>query len=314
MREGLFKSRTIECVGKKMKNGNRCVFCGASGASSWASGPDYNQATKGDFDYLKCLKCGTVSLANVPADISRHYPGRYSRYRYFRKGVGGGEVAELEREKLSKVRQFVTKGRLLDAGCGEGGFLRECKAAGFECFGNEFSYDGAKASSKYGIIEQGDFMKARFENAFFDAITFWHALEHLPNPLSATSKAHSLLKKGGYLFIAVPNPASLQARFFKKSWAHLDAPRHIYLVPPAVLAQKLASQGFSVVKTDHFMTNYNAWGIGMSVLNALGARHSIAKEPNAVIKAFGVIIFSVLAWVESAFGAGGTYLLVARKQ
>src|ERR1700735_4276356 len=30
-----------------------------------------------EFDYRECSDCGTMHIAAVPADLSRHYPGKY---------------------------------------------------------------------------------------------------------------------------------------------------------------------------------------------------------------------------------------------
>jgi SAM-dependent methyltransferase len=295
-----------------------CPACGSKRSSRWATSIDYNQAaSKEEFSYRKCVACGTVYIEKVPADISKHYPTRYSQYRFFRKGVGEAEVMALEREKISKVLKALgndVKGKkILDVGSGQGGFMAECKNAGMEPFGNEFSPDGAKKCREFGEVEQGDFLKSHFNREFFDAITFWHSLEHLPNAFAATSKAHSLLKPGGLLFIAVPNPESLQGRLFKRFWAHLDAPRHLILVPPMELSKRLGEQGFRTTSIDQFMNDYNAWGIGMSVLNLLHLRSGMSGEGNPALKALGRVIFTIPAVAESLVGKGGTYLLVAKK-
>ena len=62
----------------------------------------------------------------------------------------------------------------------------------------------------------------------FDAVTFWHVLEHLENPGEALVAAGRLLKSNGWLVVAVPDYASLQAKLFGKYWFHLDLPRHLH--------------------------------------------------------------------------------------
>ncbi len=205
-------------------------------------------------------------------------------------------------------------GRILDVGCGEGGFLAECSRRGFKCFGNEISEEAARKASAFGKVVADDFLKARLQSDFFDAVTLWHVLEHLPQPVAAIQSSRKLLKKGGLLFVALPNPESMQARLFKRFWAHLDAPRHHYIMPPKALGQVLAANGFTGVCLDYFMRSYNAWGFGMSVLNALGMRQSLGTKPSGVLKTVGAVIFSGIAAAESAVGMGGTYLLVARKE
>jgi hypothetical protein len=43
------------------------------------------------------------------------------------------------------------------------------------------------------------------------------------------------LEPGGVLALAMPNPDSLQFRLLRSRWAHVDAPRHLFLIPFSAL-------------------------------------------------------------------------------
>ncbi len=66
-------------------------------------------------------------------------------------------------------------------------------------------------------------------------IALWHVLEHLSNPAEVLARVAEKVEPGGLLAIAVPNPRSLQFRLLRTRWVHLDAPRHLCLMPPTAL-------------------------------------------------------------------------------
>jgi hypothetical protein len=45
------------------------------------------------------------------------------------------------------------------------------------------------------------------------------------------------------LVLSAPNPESLQFRMFGRYWMHLDAPRHLQLIPVAEIVRRAASLG-----------------------------------------------------------------------
>jgi len=65
----------------------------------------------------------------------------------------------------------------------------------------------------------------------YDVITLWQVMEHLPDPWSTLKAAVEKLLPGGILVISAPNPASFQFRVLGRFWTHVDAPRHLTLIP-----------------------------------------------------------------------------------
>lgn len=208
------------------------------------------------------------------------------------------------------------RGRILDVGCGEAGFLLKCKGIGFTPYGCDYSLgEGARAAGKQRVhIKRGDFMNLQYPKKFFKIITFWHVLEHLANPRKALVKARSLLADDGVLIVAVPNADGLQAKLFGKYWSHVDAPRHYYLFSTATMLMMLEASGFSNMEVDHLAFHYNAWGYGTSVLNALGLRARGTDNPSGLVKSVAMAVFSIPAYFEAAMQRGGTIVVNARKK
>jgi hypothetical protein len=86
------------------------------------------------------------------------------------------------------------------------------------------------------------------ENSY-DIITFWHSLEHMIRFRENLLQAHKSLTTSGYLFIAVPNPASFEVKIYNRNWVAYDAPRHLWHFRPLVMQRILRVYGFKVIKT-----------------------------------------------------------------
>ena len=73
----------------------------------------------------------------------------------------------------------------------------------------------------------------------------WHVLEHVPEPFQLLDAAADHLAPGGVLAIATPNPQSLQFRLLRGRWAHVDAPRHLFLIPYPALRTRCHDAGLT---------------------------------------------------------------------
>src|SRR6516165_9887282 len=60
-----------------MNSNHTCRVCGAAGPFSKHSVSEMNFGSKERFLYLECFKCGSLQIATVPSDLSRHYPSDY---------------------------------------------------------------------------------------------------------------------------------------------------------------------------------------------------------------------------------------------
>lgn len=131
------------------------------------------------------------------------------------------------RDKVSLIEYWsVEKGSVLDIGAGTGDFLAEAKKQNWKAVGMEPS-DKAKALAKQkGICIIDDYPE--LEDHFFDVITMWHVLEHVPDLEFQIKELKRLLKPDGTIIIAVPNFKSFDANHYGKFWAAYDVPRHLW--------------------------------------------------------------------------------------
>jgi len=168
----------------------------------------------------------------VPRDLARYYRSQeYLSHSNTRQNLAARfyALAKSYRNR-SKWRAVLShfdrdykasKISVLDFGSGDNSFVSSAPsnalAKGYDPF------TGQNTPSHVGSLETLVSQGARF-----DAITFWHSLEHTPDPLEALRKSMDMLKPGGCLHIAVPNYNSWDAKHYKGFWAGYDVPRHLW--------------------------------------------------------------------------------------
>jgi hypothetical protein len=80
----------------------------------------------------------------------------------------------------------------------------------------------------------------------YDAITLWHVLEHVHDLHPYLERLKALIKKGGRIFIAVPNYTSYDATVYGAAWAAYDVPRHLYHFSPDAMEGLLTGHGLQL--------------------------------------------------------------------
>lgn len=258
----------------------RCPYCGGDLFDVLYTAPDFDSGEK-SFQLLQCRQCGLVRTQPVLTDQELK---QYYSLPYYGSGKAkfSGPAEKVTRffnylrarTILSHLRGDIepragTPPRILDMGCGRGNLLMSLKRLGCECHGverNEFPADDLPRGIEF---HTGKLSDIAFDEGSFDAIIIWHVLEHIDDPVSLISEASRILRHDGLLAIAVPNFGSIQAKFFKKDWFHLDLPRHIYHFTPGTLTAVLERSGFAIARMTTFSVEQNVFGFIQSVLNRM---------------------------------------------
>ncbi|HAJ56603.1 MAG TPA: hypothetical protein DCL35_02410 [Candidatus Omnitrophica bacterium] len=211
------------------------------------------------FDIRRCLSCGAVYIDNLSINddyYRKYYPacyydeGKISEFLGFVLGlVTHISLKSKERTILRYLKDGPGKSfKILDIGCGRGDFLESLKKNKFEKFGLEINDQGYQECLKKDIkISKEGVASSGFKDEFFDAITLWHVLEHLPDPLKTLNELKRVLKKDGILVIGTPNTDSLGFKLGKNLWFHLDAPRHLTLFGKRSIEFLAQSTGFELM-------------------------------------------------------------------
>lgn len=233
-----------------------CDLCGSSEADFLFEGKDRLYGCEGVFTYVQCKKCGLVYMNPQisPDDIGKFYPPAYGPHK--QKAEKRQHNLSVLKSKLKKIPfailifdKLTQQSRLLDVGCGNADFLNkvrnvtECQVCGIDI--SKAAEKAAKENYEIDIFT-GTILESPFPCNYFDVITAWCYLEHVPNPSEVLRKMYSLLKQDGYCIIGIPNIDSFNARIFKDKWYHLDCPRHLYIYSPDTITKLLNKTGFFV--------------------------------------------------------------------
>jgi 2-polyprenyl-3-methyl-5-hydroxy-6-metoxy-1,4-benzoquinol methylase len=275
---------------------------------------DYNRGASAEvFRYERCARCGLASLSNVPPDLGRYYAPGYHEIPASAADLERG--AEHDAYKIDLVRQFVPRGRLVEIGPGWGAFCLLARRAGFDVEAIERDPRCCEfLTTQLGVraIRSDDPAAALMQTSAPDIVVLWHVFEHLPDPWTVLEAAARRLSPGGALLIATPNPDAFQLSLFGRFWTHVDAPRHLHLIPAALLRQRAAQLGFEaelLTTTDPGSIGWNDFGWRFSAANLTSA--AALKRP---LRLAGRILAKVAAPVDNREGRGSAYTAVLRKR
>jgi SAM-dependent methyltransferase len=238
-----------------------------------------------EFTVEGCDVCGAAVTAPMPAAeaLAGYYPAGYygvpSRRRF--PGVVERLQRLMERRRARAVEALASRpGRVLDIGCGHGFLLDAFRRRGWEVHGVELS-DAAAAYARetLGIpVHIGPPESWPWPPESFDAVVMWHVLEHWPDPQVPLRAAAQLMRPGGVFMAGVPNFASLEARWCRDKWFHLDVPRHLVHLTPRWLRDELAGHGFEARRLSYIAPEFDAFSFIQSTLNLLGLKHNLLYD------------------------------------
>ena len=200
----------------------------------------------------------TVAAMSRPRLLQRELANGYRNWRYGTRDEPANALGVLAAYALRRQRALMDSElrhlprarrgwRVLDIGCGEGGFLQWAAAAGWETVGIDPDPAAVASARARGFdVRCGSVEMLHDERSSFDAVTLNHVIEHLHDPVASLRAVHNLLKPGGFLWIDSPNLDSTGHRRFGRSWLGLDAPRHLVLFTTTGLRQAVEASGLRV--------------------------------------------------------------------
>jgi 2-polyprenyl-3-methyl-5-hydroxy-6-metoxy-1,4-benzoquinol methylase len=176
-----------------------------------------------------CTHCGLIRVDPMPTDaeLDRYYSDHYRLHYQSTPEPTLKSIARGTKTAVSRVarlsRLIPPGGRILDIGAGGGEFLGEAKRHGFEVEGVEPSIGFARyAERTYGVkVHIAPLNKIDFGDRKFDLVHSFHVFEHLRDPFASMRLVHSLLKPGGYFYVAVPDMAERRTPTGMFHFAHV---------------------------------------------------------------------------------------------
>lgn len=175
-----------------------CTLCKSNDVKTRHKGVRDNKK----IDVLDCLNCGLVFLSSFD-QVSNEF--------YEQSGMLNGKVdLKLYRQqsfnddnrRANELRPKIIGKKVLDFGCGAGGFLHLVKGYCREVAGVELDKNINKTINSEGIQCYNNLLNIEGK---YDVITLFHVLEHLVNPIEILEELKQFLEPNGIIVIEVPN-------------------------------------------------------------------------------------------------------------
>jgi 2-polyprenyl-3-methyl-5-hydroxy-6-metoxy-1,4-benzoquinol methylase len=233
-----------------------CPVCDKSSFSNYLNVEDYTVSHR-EFTIQQCNSCYFLFTNPRPSEdeIGAYYQSQdYISHHDEAKDVMSKIYTSVRDytigQKVKMINeQSLTKGTLLDIGCGTGNFLGAIKENGWKVFGTEPD-SGARevASKRVGASIFQDIQTDALQAQKFDVITLWHVLEHVHQLNETLEWLTEHLNENGTIIIAVPNPQSFDASKYGRFWAAYDVPRHLYHFTKGSMKQLLEKHQMYIQK------------------------------------------------------------------
>ncbi|MEM6795544.1 MAG: class I SAM-dependent methyltransferase [Acidobacteriota bacterium] len=238
--------------------------------------------------YERCPRCGVVfrnprlpsqyrekkyEETPMPEKSKRLYPRNQLHYRFMMRA--------LERHLPDSSRR-----RLLDFGCGAGGFMVEAHRAGYAVMGLELSKDlVAHVVKTHGFdVYQGLITDEDFKDQSFDVVISSQVFEHLVDPRGTLLELKRHLKRPALVLIELPNLTHIKERL--KKGAVMDD-SHLFYFSAKSLPRMFEDAGFRVLEVQQGARLYRILGTdkpfpdwvhraGMRAASAVGLRTGLS--------------------------------------
>ena len=234
---------------------SQCPVCGNGNIEIVLTAKDHT--VSGElFDVWKCGNCALRFTQSIPDEdeIGKYYQSEnYISHSDTAKGFINSLYHKVRnhtlqsKQNLIKSKTALQHGNILDVGAGTGAFLNTMKKGGWNVTGiepDEIARKNAFALYDLSLKPAQEFYN--LPEAFFDAITMWHVLEHVYDLQGYILQLKKLLKPGGVLFIAVPNYTCHDAKVYRQNWAAYDVPRHLYHFSPKAMKELLTKHQLNI--------------------------------------------------------------------
>ena len=198
------------------------------------------------------------------------------------------------------------KGTLLDIGCNVGTLLFLAKEKGWECHGVDINKKVRPFFKNTGIpLKIGDIFNISFPKNSFDVIVMNDLIEHVPDPHKLLKYVYSLLKKGGFLFLATPDGGSVMANILGKHWFHLKPQEHLFYLNKQHITRLFNQNKFDVIYIKH-LGRYRTFA-------TLATKSSTLFAPFSKLAVKIIIFLHIRSWIFP-LNLRDEYALIAKKR
>lgn len=203
------------------------------------------------------------------------------------------------------ARRFLKNpGKVLDIGTSTGVMLDVFKEHGWETWGVEPSGSAGDAKKRGHKIENTFFEKAKLPKDYFDLVIMNHTLEHLADPVGILKRIYTVLKKGGLVYIDVPNAGGVASRVMKDNWPYRLPLEHKQQFTRESLRKAMKDAGFEVI---HFESRSGIFEMAYPLKEVFESLLSLKK------RFFTNLITFPYALVVTLLNSGDSMSMIGKK-
>ncbi|HXW72818.1 MAG TPA: tetratricopeptide repeat protein [Methylocella sp.] len=208
-----------------------CPLCDGSDipaiiAADCSKHPIYHPDLPPSINWCECRSCGHVFTEGYfdtqAASIvfSKTQPNQTVGYDMERQRPTAAKMVE-------RIARYVKSGIWLDVGFGNGSLLFTAEEWGYIPYGLDLRDENVRVLKQLGYEAHCKPIEELEYNDYFDIISMADVLEHMPFPRTGLGAAYRLLKRGGLLFLSMPNIDSmiwrlLHANKINPYWSEIE--------------------------------------------------------------------------------------------
>jgi SAM-dependent methyltransferase len=252
----------------------KCPLCGSNADKTIGKPGISSQALefiRNDYSVIQCSVC-KYYFVSPTIDFTQDEWTKLYNSSYFAEMTGWHKNQRIVdiKSRFKKLKNFYNNNieHFLDTGCGEGLGLIEASHLGWKSYGIDIS-DNRTGEAKSGDINfiSGNLLEANLPDDFFDCIYMDSVLEHLIDPVTYLKELNRIMKKGGILYIGVPNEDSLfndvKKILYRLKRNHIsekikpfDSPYHVGGFNKTSLPVAAAKANFKIVELRNFAARF----------------------------------------------------------
>jgi CMP-N-acetylneuraminic acid synthetase/2-polyprenyl-3-methyl-5-hydroxy-6-metoxy-1,4-benzoquinol methylase len=227
-----------------------CPTCGSADAS-----------LELEKDHMRLVRCPACDLVYVtPTFDEAHYETVYRSAAYQEivrdLGISSHEyrVQRFGHERVEIMARHLSVGqpRMLDVGCSTGFVVEAARDRGWDAIGVDLNPSAVEYGKGRGLdLRNVALEDAGFDTASFDAVCLFDVLEHLIDPARTLRACVRLLRRGGVVFLYVPNYDSASRLLMGKDAHFIWPTHHLNYYTPVTIRDLLRREG---LQTEYLAT------------------------------------------------------------